>query len=323
MTLIAPFPYFGGKRLVADEIWRRFGNVKNYVEPFFGSGAVLLARPCPFDGVETINDADGMVSNFWRALQAAPEEVAAWCDWPVNEADLAARHYWLITEGRDRVARVLGRPDGYDAQVAGWWCWGLCAWIGVGWCCGKGPWQWTGEGWTKDAGRGINRQLPHVGHAGQGINRKLPHVGGGERGEFIREWFADLSARLRGTRICHGDWARVTGASVTWRHGKTAVFLDPPYGNAERSAGVYTEDCGNIAAIARDWGIEAGKHPDMVICLAGYDSEHAMPDDWTAFAWKAPGGFGNQGAGLGRKNATRETLWFSPNCAATVQGRLI
>lgn len=44
VTLKAPFPYFGGKSKVAPLIWERFGVVSNYVEPFFGSGAVLLAR---------------------------------------------------------------------------------------------------------------------------------------------------------------------------------------------------------------------------------------------------------------------------------------
>ena len=42
--LRAPFPYFGGKARAAPEVWRRFGDVKNYVEPFFGGGAVLLDR---------------------------------------------------------------------------------------------------------------------------------------------------------------------------------------------------------------------------------------------------------------------------------------
>ncbi len=44
-SLTAPFPYFGGKASVAGEVWRRFGDVDNYVEPFCGSCAVLLARP--------------------------------------------------------------------------------------------------------------------------------------------------------------------------------------------------------------------------------------------------------------------------------------
>jgi hypothetical protein len=319
MSLLAPFPWFGGKRAVAAEIWQRFGAVQNYVEPFFGSGAVLLSRPQPFRGSETINDADGNVSNFWRALQAAPDDVARWADWPVSEADLHARHYWLITEGRERLARVLGDPAGYDAQVAGWWVWGICAWIGSGWCSGQGPWQWTGKEWNGNAGQGVNRQLPHLGDAGQGVNRQLPHLGDAGRG--VSDMFAALAARLRGVRIAHGDWSRVTGDSVTWRHGRTAVFLDPPYAMDDR-ASVYAVESG-AAKEARIWAIEAGQRSDMLICLAGYDGEHAMPDNWRAWRWKARGGFGSQGDGRGRENAARETLWFSPACADPQQERLL
>lgn len=70
-ALKAPFPYMGGKSRVARVVWQRFGDVPNYVEPFAGSLAVLLGRPA-FDGnrIETVNDADGHVANFWRALQA-------------------------------------------------------------------------------------------------------------------------------------------------------------------------------------------------------------------------------------------------------------
>jgi hypothetical protein len=32
-------------------------------------------------------------------------------------------------------------PDYFDAKIAGWWCWGACAWIGTGWCSGEGPWN--------------------------------------------------------------------------------------------------------------------------------------------------------------------------------------
>jgi site-specific DNA-adenine methylase len=46
-ALTAPFPWFGGKRKVAAEVWSRFGRVENYVEPFFGSGAVVCG--CTYD----------------------------------------------------------------------------------------------------------------------------------------------------------------------------------------------------------------------------------------------------------------------------------
>jgi hypothetical protein len=43
--LKAPFPYFGSKSRIAGTVWHALGDVKHYIEPFFGSGAVLLARP--------------------------------------------------------------------------------------------------------------------------------------------------------------------------------------------------------------------------------------------------------------------------------------
>ena len=52
----------------------------------------------------------------------------------------------------------------------------------------------------------------------------------------------------------------------------------------------------------------------MRIALAGYAGEHDMPPGWTAWAWKAQGGYGSQGDGQGRDNAQRETIWFSPAC---------
>ena len=58
--LKAPFPYFGGKSMIAKEVWAHFGDVPNYVEPMFGSGAVLLGRPSwHTNSIETLNDADG------------------------------------------------------------------------------------------------------------------------------------------------------------------------------------------------------------------------------------------------------------------------
>ena len=87
MSLSAPFPWFGGKSRAASLIWERLGDVPNYVEPFFGSGAVLLNRPTD-PGIETVNDKDGFVANTWRAIAADPDAVAHWADWPVNENDL-------------------------------------------------------------------------------------------------------------------------------------------------------------------------------------------------------------------------------------------
>jgi len=185
MTLKSPFIWFGGKRRVANQVWSAIGDVDNFVEPFAGSLAVLLGRPSWHQGrAETVNDADYQLANFWRALSHDPEAVARWADWPVNEADLFARHLWLVNEGRRRIASIEADPDFYDAKVAGWWVWGINAWIGSGWCSGKGPWTLAvgdhADGEDTDsgtAGQGVNRKRPHLGDAGRGVNRQLPHLG--------------------------------------------------------------------------------------------------------------------------------------------------
>jgi transcriptional antiterminator NusG len=50
------------------------GDPENYVEPFAGSAAMLLGRP-NVGKIETINDADGFVANFWRAVSLDAAEV--------------------------------------------------------------------------------------------------------------------------------------------------------------------------------------------------------------------------------------------------------
>jgi DNA adenine methylase len=154
--LRAPFPAFGGKRAIASLVWERFGVVDNYVEPFVNSATVGLAAPF-VPAMETWNDRNGFIANFWRAVQTDPEAVARWADWPVNEADLHARHAWLVRQEDDITARLMGDPEWHDARVAGWWLWGICQWIGSGWCSGEGPWTVNADGLlvNSDAGRGV------------------------------------------------------------------------------------------------------------------------------------------------------------------------
>ena len=302
MTLKAPFPYFGGKSRVAPIVWDAFGGVRNYVEPFFGSGAVLLARPDWQPGMtETVNDMDGYLCNFWRAIQHDPEQTAHYADWPVSELDLHARHKWLI-EQRPIVERLRAEPDYFDVKIAGYWVWGLCAWIGPGWTFAD------------------VRQLPHLGDAGVGINRRLPYLGDAGRGKYIRDYFAGLSARLRDVRVACGDWRRVLGERVTFKNGGmhrggnnlTATFLDPPYAATNRAT-VYDHDNASVAHDVAEWCRANENNPKLRIVLAGYEGDYDLPG-WYALPWKANGGYGSQGNGRGRENAGRERLWFSPHC---------
>jgi DNA adenine methylase len=319
----APFPWFGGKRDVASQVWAALGNVAHYVEPFFGSGAVLLKRPHAVK-FETVNDIDGLLANFWRAVRADPAAVADYADWPCNEADLHARHLWLVGQRDTLTERLMGDAEYFDTKAAGWWVWGSCNWIGSGWCGGNGPWIEL-DGMMVDrrklphlsSAQGVNRQLPHLSE-GRGVNRQLPHLSEGRgvtRKIFIEDWFTGLADRLRDVRVACGDWTRVLGPAVlNAGGGTTGVFLDPPYA-ADTRAEVYACD-NDVARDVLAWCAENGGKDGLRIVLAGYSGEHDALEGmgWRAVAWKARGGYGSQGDGRGRENAKRERLWLSPHC---------
>jgi hypothetical protein len=162
--LKAPYPTFGGKSKACKLVWSRLGDVPNFIDAFCRSAAMLWGRPTP-PRIETVNDIDPYISNFWRAIKHEPERVACWADDPVNEIDVHARHRWLVgvqelepeipdefsTEPFRRVflagwkrgepshaaafrERMRRDPEYYDCKIAGWWVWGCCCWIGAGWC---------------------------------------------------------------------------------------------------------------------------------------------------------------------------------------------
>jgi site-specific DNA-adenine methylase len=245
--LKAPFPWFGGKARAAALIWERLGDVDNYVEPFFGSGAILLGRPT-LPGSETVNDLDCYLSNFWRAVQDAPDKVARFADWPVNEADLHARHLHLVNSEEFR-ERVRTDPSFYDAKLAGWWVWGLSCWIGGGWCAlrpngpkkqipkiesgrssgvnaveKRRPQMTAGKSIGVQSKNGIHQKVPQL-HP-KGVNQtfhpplrvsdQMPDLNamcdkGANNDENLLKWFDDLAARFRRVRVACGDWKRVLG----------------------------------------------------------------------------------------------------------------
>ena len=277
--LKAPFPYFGGKSRVAAEVWKRFGDPINYVEPFCGSCAVLLSRPTK-PHTETVNDLDGYLVNFWRALKADPDGVQKWCDYPVTEIDLHARHKWLIDQ-KPILEKLKDDPAYYDVKIAGWWVWGISCWFGTGWC------------------KSLSKQTPRLSCSGQGTHQ----IGGVD--------LIGLSKRLRRVRVCCGDWGRVLTPVVTdGSYSLTSVFLDPPYSEeANCDQKLYANDSETVAHEVREWALEHGDNPKFRIALCGYEGEHAMPESWECLEWSASGGYGKD-----KENRHRERIWFSPHC---------
>jgi DNA adenine methylase len=295
--LVAPFPYFGGKRKVSRLVWEKLGNVNNYVEPFAGSLAVLLGRP-EYGTIETVNDINGWITNFWRAVKTDPEAVASICDWPVNELDLNSRHSWMIDRSPGLVERLSADPEYFDSELAGWWVWGQCAWIGDDWAnAGRNRKKST---LPATHSKGLNSR-PHLGR-GSGINAVVMR-------ENLTKTFRRLSDRLRFTRVCCGDWTRVCSYSALDFHGSTGIFFDPPYSVKDR-ANCYHHDSRSVAKDVAAWCRDNQDNPKLRIALCGYEGEHELPD-WECIAWSAGGGYGNK---AGNQNRHRERIWFNPHC---------
>ena len=290
----APFPYFGGKRTIAETVWRAFGRPKQYIEPFCGSAAVLLSAHEP-SSLEVIGDANGFIANFWRAVVAQAEEVARWADYPVSHVDLGARHVWMMGE-REALGTALQDPHWPgDAKLAGWWLWGQCAWIGSGWC------EWTGKvPHVSDAGRGIQAtgQVPHVSDAGRGAHEPWT-----SSGRVAMRWLRELANRLERVRVVHGSWDRCLNSH--YGAELTAIFLDPPYKAYEKLYGVSEPVAAECEAWAKD---NAG----LRVALCGHRGDYDLPG-WTEHDWER-----GRLTYSGGSTTAQECIWFSPACLPLV-----
>lgn len=79
----APFAYFGGKTGMARLLVSLMPAHRVYIEPFFGSGAVLFAKPPAVH--EVVNDIDGALVNFFRVLRDRTDELErVWSNRPLG-----------------------------------------------------------------------------------------------------------------------------------------------------------------------------------------------------------------------------------------------
>ena len=293
--LLSPFPYFGGKRSIAVDVWMRLGNPTQYIEPFCGSAAVLLAAPRPAS-LEVIGDGSGFIANFWRATKHQSAVVAEWADYPVSHIDLGARHVRLMAQ-RTRIGDAMQDPDWPgDAKVAGWWLWGQCCWIGSGWC------DWFGQiPHASDAGRGVQAigQIPHAGNAGRGDGELLTSCG-----RTAMAWLRKIANRLERVRIVHGDWSRCLNNH--FGGDDTAVFLDPPYRAYERLYGTSAP----VADAVEKW---ARENAHLRIAICGHRGDYDLPD-FEAVEWSR-----GRLTYSGSKTTDAECVWYSSPCLASLK----
>lgn len=295
-------PYTGSKARIAAEVWAHVGaRCRVVVDPFMGGGSLLLSRPREqiLPGyIEVVGDLDHFVINFWRALRGHPDALADHVDYPVSEDDLTARHWWLMEHGRQRLSQIAWEHDPYacDIEIAAWWCWGISAWIGGGWCADTPKW----------------RRRPKV--TLNGVNRRVE----------LAPWFGELATRLRHVQMWHRDWREcLVDSLLNDRNGGDAcVLLDPPYNWKHRhqrpNSPLYAVDT-NPAAEVLQWCRDNDHRSKLKIVafgLEGDGTETLEQRGWTKLNWSARG-MSNQGHDTPNKQRRHmEIVMFSPTCRA-------
>ncbi len=133
--------YFGGKAYLADWVLSHAPPHTKYVEPFFGSGAVLFAKD-PAGVAEVVNDLRGDLINFWqvlrdprqyeefvRVIEATPMCEAIWDQASNTEGDSvqAAINFFIrFRQSREGKAKSFCTPTrrtrrGMEENVSSWW----------------------------------------------------------------------------------------------------------------------------------------------------------------------------------------------------------
>ena len=285
---------------MAEEVWLRLGDPKLYVEPFAGMLGVLLNRPPSSRPrhVEFVVDADAMVCNFWRAFKYDPQALLEAIDYPAIQCDLMARRRKCYAWGLENIDRLSKDPKFYDAELAGWWAWGMNNAVGA---------IYTVQ---KPAAEGLGTKPKHN---PTGINSALDY-----NRVKAQAWMESLAARLRNVRIYGGDWSKALDPERLDRGQPTSVFLDPPYKKVKSGSilgavdTMYSSDWENqsddIATQSYQWAVENGSKYRIAYCCGTGD--FPCPDGWEEYTTRFRPGFSSDE----KRDQYQDVMFFSPTC---------
>ena len=310
--LTAPFPFAGGKRHWAAEVWRRYGSPDVYAEPFAGSLAVLLGKPDGPAKREVVCDLNGSICNFWRAVQRDPEAVAHHADRPTYHRELTAARIWhrrWLAEHADWLAADL---DYCDPKAAGIWAWGVSVSI-------RGQFDLRARDdripFVDDTngGQGCSRQVRTLWKRAQGI--QIPQISnkiggsGVSRSRLHRPelaaWMQALGERLANVIVLNRGWKSCLTPTVLSERtdAQVAILMDPPYAGSEDAYGLPVD--GETAAAAFAWSVEHGSRFRIAYCAHVGDFD--VPEGWEALTGKL--------SGVRNDRGTQDMIMFSPACA--------
>lgn len=194
--------YPGSKGRIADWIVEHIPPHDFYVEPFFGSGAVLFAKPR--SAAEIVNDVDGNVVNFFRVCRNMPEELAralylspcSRAEYEAVEEDGAGKELHMTGDSLEDARRFAIR-------------------------CIQGTGNRLGQrvGWKKD----VNNVASNTARSWS----------------YLPDKIAPVAERLRGVAIENMDAFELIKRHNTKR---TFLYCDPPYLESTRGGNIYRHD---------------------------------------------------------------------------------
>jgi DNA adenine methylase len=274
--LTPPLKWHGGKNYLAVKITALLPPHRNYVEPYAGGLAVLLAKDP--DGVsEVANDLDGRLANFWRCL--------------ADEETFAAFQ-----------KRVAALPFGEFAYR--WAAGALEEWVRGGWHCQR-PSVVGAAAFFVACRQSLAGRMK--GFAALTKNRLRRGMN-----EQVSAWLSavdglpEVHARLRRVLVLNRDALNVIREFDT---PATAYYLDPPYLHDTRAT---TADYAFEMTTAQHGellDVLAGLKGKFV--LSGY--HHPLYDDqarrcgWRVREFELP----NNAAGGKSKRRMTECLWLN------------
>ena len=239
----APLKYPGSKWRIAEWIVDHMPEHTIYLEPFFGSGAVLFTKPR--SALETVNDIDGDVVNFFRVCRDHPEELARLLYYtPYSRAEMA-----YIQEDHAGEPLHLTGNCVEDARRFAVRCW-------------QGPGSKLGQrvGWKHDVKQA------------EGLTANQWCT--------LPERIAPVAERLRGVQIEQKDALTLIRE---YKNPQTLIYADPPYLKELRGGSIYRHEMGGQDEHERLLQVLV-EHPGPVI-LSGYQSQmyDEMLKDWNRY----------------------------------------
>lgn len=120
------FKYSGSKWSHAQWIIEHFPDHHSYIEPFFGSGAVLFSKQR--SNIETVNDLDGDVVNLFKWIKNDPERLAREIYWTPYARDIYEQAWMAQYTEKDSFKQavyfytrlMMGRGFRTTGEKVGW-----------------------------------------------------------------------------------------------------------------------------------------------------------------------------------------------------------